>query len=348
MSKSVQRPRPTIVDVAREAGVSTATVSNALNSRRYVDARTKVRVAEAVARLGYTPNVHARRLRSTGIGTIGLFSSMPFAVSGRASRLGFLMEIAAAAAVKALERGYALLLIPPPGAGMPPVSDLAIDAAVIVEPSDDDAYVTQLRERGLPLVTIGRSSHRPEQAPYVDLHLRETTSIILEHLWSAGSRRTALITGSSSRAAYTEAQRSYSRFVRKTDQVPIVELVDEQGGEEAAYVSTMELLRSYPDIDGVYASVDTFAAGASRAIADLGRKIPSDVRIATRYDGFRARTNRPPLTAVDLHLGDAASASIELVIALMESGGRSETYRRAPRPTLVVRGSTVADDPSSR
>jgi DNA-binding LacI/PurR family transcriptional regulator len=345
MSKSVHRPRPTIVDVARDAGVSTATVSNALNSRRYVDARTKVRVSEAATRLGYTPNVHARRLRSSGIGTIGLFSSMPFAVSGRASRLGFLMEIAAAAAVKALERGYALLLIPPPGEGMPPPSDLAIDAAVIVEPSDDDPYVAQLRARGLPLVTIGRSKHHLEQLPYVDMRLGESARIILEHIRSAGSQRIALITGSSPRPAYLEAQRAYSAFARKNGHAPIVELVDERGGEEAAYEAALRLFLNHPEIDGIYASVDTFATGTTRAIADLGREIPSEVRIATRYDGFRARTNQPPLTAVDLHLGDVASASIDLVIALMESGSRTGTHIRAPRPTLVVRGSTVADEP---
>ncbi len=322
--------------------MSIATVSNALNSRRYVDAQTKVRVAEAATRLGYTPNVHARRMRSTGIGTIGLFSSMPFAVAGRTSRLGFLMEIAAAAAVKALERGYALLLIPPPSDGMPPLGDLAIDAAVIVEPTEDDAYVAQLRTRGLPLVTIGRSKQRLDDVPHVDLRLGETARLILEHLRGAGSRRTALITGSSRRAAYLDAQRAYAAFAKRTGQVPIVELVDEREGEEAAYTTTIALLRKHPEIDGIYASVDTFASGATRAIVDLGRAIPADVRIATRYDGFRARTSQPPMTAVDLHLADVAAASIDLVIALMESGDPGEMRSRAPRPTLVVRGSTVA------
>jgi DNA-binding LacI/PurR family transcriptional regulator len=88
--------------------------------------------------------------------------------------------------------------------------------------------------------------------------------------------------------------------------VPTVELVDERGGEAAAHAATLDLFRKNPDLDGIYASVDTFASGAVRAILEPGRRIPSDVRIAMRYDGFRARTSQPALTAVDLHLGDAA------------------------------------------
>ena len=126
--------RPTIVDVARLASVSAATVSNAINNRRYVDAKTKLRIEAAANQLGYTPNIHARRMRSAGIGTIGLFSSMPYAISGQASRLGFFLEIAATAAVSALEGGYALLLVPATATGIPAFEELPIDGAIVVEP----------------------------------------------------------------------------------------------------------------------------------------------------------------------------------------------------------------------
>src|SRR4051794_40793269 len=68
--------RPTIIDVARLANVSPATVSNALNGRTNVDDTTRERVLTAVQKLGYTPNLRARRLRTGRADTIAIFSSM--------------------------------------------------------------------------------------------------------------------------------------------------------------------------------------------------------------------------------------------------------------------------------
>src|SRR5277367_969704 len=71
-----QAAKPTIIDVARLASVSPATVSNALNGRPNVDAKTRDRVLAAVRKLGYTPNLRARRLRTGRADTIAIFSSM--------------------------------------------------------------------------------------------------------------------------------------------------------------------------------------------------------------------------------------------------------------------------------
>src|SRR2546430_17015759 len=103
-----RRPtRPTIMDVAREAGVSMTTVSHALNGRGFVDPATRERVKETARKLGYRPNLHAQKLRGGGAHTIVLLSSMPFGVAAGPSRLGFLMEVAAGAAAAALSRGVA-------------------------------------------------------------------------------------------------------------------------------------------------------------------------------------------------------------------------------------------------
>src|SRR5690348_9509447 len=105
----VESSRSTIHDVARAAGVSPTTVSHALNGRGQVDARTRERVIQAARELRYRPNRHAQHLRTGGGHTIVLVSSMPFAIAAGASRLGFLMEIAAVAAAAALSRGLALV-----------------------------------------------------------------------------------------------------------------------------------------------------------------------------------------------------------------------------------------------
>jgi len=66
------KSRPKIVDVARAAGVSPATVSNALTENRHVDPLTRERVKAAAKRLGYTPDLRAQRLRTGRANTIAI------------------------------------------------------------------------------------------------------------------------------------------------------------------------------------------------------------------------------------------------------------------------------------
>lgn len=115
-SGSRRRP-PTIADVAQAASVSRTTVSHALNGLGKVDPRTRERIKQVAAELGYRPNLRAQRLRQGHAKAIALASSMPFAVAGGPSRLGFYMEVAAAAAERALLHGYALVLVPPVSSG---------------------------------------------------------------------------------------------------------------------------------------------------------------------------------------------------------------------------------------
>ena len=94
------------------------------------------------------------------------------------------------------------------------------------------------------------------------------------------------------------------------------------------------------DVDAICAMVDAFAVGAVRALSDRGRRVPDDVLVATRYDGLRARTCDPPLTAVDLHLGDAAAQAVELLIASLR-GDTEKTEAAVPAPVLVPRRSSL-------
>src|SRR5919106_4499727 len=105
--------------------------------------------------MGYRPNLRAQRLRTGRSGAIALVSSMPFAVAAGPSRLGFLMEIAAVAAAAALSRNLALCLVPPLDTAQG-LDFLDVDGAIVTEPTVDDALVASFRQRGVPLVTIGR------------------------------------------------------------------------------------------------------------------------------------------------------------------------------------------------
>ncbi|MFF5447759.1 LacI family DNA-binding transcriptional regulator [Streptomyces sp. NPDC012888] len=335
---------PTIADVARTAGVSRTTVSHALNGLGKVDPRTRERIKQVAADLGYRPNLRAQRLRRGQAEAIALASSMPIAVAGGASRLGFYMEIAAAAAESALLHEYALVLVPPvrSGAGL---SSVDVDGAIVVEPDADDAAVADLRARGLPYVALGRPVAPADDAPYVDLRGGPVAELLLRHLHEQGARRPALLIGSGSRHSSVDARAAYERLAAEYGWQPVVATAHEAGGERAGYERCAALLTEHPETDAVCALVDAFAVGAVAAIRDSGRAVPDDVLVATRYDGLRARTCQPPLTAVDLHLDRAASDAVELLLGRLRGEVGTAAVVSPPEPRLVVRASSLRPAP---
>ncbi|OJY07628.1 MAG: LacI family transcriptional regulator [Rhizobiales bacterium 63-22] len=308
--------KPTIVELARAAGVSVTTVSHAFSGRRYVDPETCKRIQAIAREMGYRANPRARRLRTGGAASIALVSSMPFAVAAGPSRLGFLMEIAAAAAMPALSNGLALCIVPPLG---PDVSldALEVDGVVIIEPARDDRLLEFFCSRGLPVVSIGRVPDRDDIA-FVDLQSEKTATIMLDHLASGGGR-IGLITGVERRNSYLETEAAYLRHAAVNGYEPVAVRIDECGGEEAAAEVAADLLRRMPDIAALCVPVDAFATGVLKAAKALNRPVPAGLRIATRYDGLRAKLASPPLTAVNLHLDQIAATAVDLLIAQLQN-----------------------------
>lgn len=331
--------RPTITDVARAAAVSPTTVSHALNNRGYVDPRTREKVRTAAEELGYRPSIRAQRLRAGSAQTVGLVASMPTSIAAGPSKLGFFMEVAASAAETALMHGFAMILVPPLETQLE-LGQFDIDGAVVVEPEENDPATTRLRALGVPVVSLGRQPGAESDIPYIDLHSRGTGDLLLNHLYEQGSRKIALMIGSGQRHSYIDVAAAYSDFVTGHGLEPIVIRLDEQEGEAGGYSAALALLKSHPDVDGICALVDAFAVGVVRGLQESGRKVPDDVRVVTRYNGLRAQTCKPPLTAVNLNLGIAADLAVNLLLE-HRSGDKSRHVVPGPPQELVQRASSV-------
>jgi len=328
--------KPTIADLAKAAGVSPTTVSHAFSGRRYVDPETRKRIEALAETMGYRPNHRARRLRTGGAGSIALVSSMPFAVAAGPSRLGFLMEIAAAAAVAAFSRDIALCLVPPLGP-RDRLDALEVDGAIVVEPERNDPVLDFFSDRGVEVVSIGRAPGR-EDLPFVDLQSGTTARLLLDHLF-AGGGQIGLMTGLQRRNSYLEVEAAYAAFAAEAGFAPLAVRVDERGGEQAAAAAAETLLRENPALSALCVPVDAFAAGALEAARIVGRRVPEDLRLATRYDGMRAKLAKPPLTSVDLHLDQVAAAAVDLLLARL--GQPCPEPSLPPPPSLVLRASSA-------
>ena len=327
--------KPTISDLARAAGVSVTTVSHAFSGRRPVEPETAKRIQALAQQMGYRPNSRARALRSGRTGVIALASSMPFSVAAGPSRLGFLMEIAASAAMSALTRDLALCLIPP-HPSRDGFGSVDFDGVILVEPMRDDPLVAHFEGRGTPIVSIGTVPGRPD-IPAVDLRSLQTAEMLLDHLAAQGSARIAALIGAAPRTSQIEAEAAYLDRANRHGFPLLLVRLDEDQGEVLACREALRLLEQNPGIDGIFAAVDAFATGAVQAAHRLGRAIPGQIRLVTRYDGLRAKLSVPPLTAVDLHLPATAERAVQLLLDRIE--GRFGTARADP-PDLVLRASS--------
>ena len=329
--------RATVVDVARAAGVSPGTVSNAISGKRKVDSETRKRIEAAIAQLGYVPNLAARRMRTGRTNTIALFSSMPIAVAAGSSKLGFLMEVAASAAITALEHNSVLALVPPVEDPVKAFQTISMDGAVIVEPAFDDPVLKELLERGVPTVVIGGPLKRYDCCVNFDYHLM--AELLVDHLFDVGAENFVLVVGEGARQTNIVFRQVYEqRATRAGMPVRIIE-VFETDAETGAQTAVEELIKSGHQFDGVLVPIDAMATGVMSALRDGGLRVPHDVRIATRYDGLRARAEQPALTAVNLHLEEVASQAIRSLVALVETGTVPDT-KAIPAPDLIIRESS--------
>ncbi|SOB93505.1 LacI family DNA-binding transcriptional regulator [Rhodobacter maris] len=329
--------RATVIDVARLAGVSAGTVSNAINGKRRVDPETRSRVDAAISALGYRPNMAARGIRTGRANTIALFSSMATGVAAGPSRLGFLMEIAAAAALAALERNVALVLVPPIPEPEAALRTVPLDGALLVEPARNDPFLPFLAARGIPTVSIGAAYGMV--SAQVDLNYEATADLLIDHLLEMGARDFPLLIGTSARRYFEVFEARYRARAAQIGMVPQVLRIEERLGEAAAAQVMARHLLSRPGLDGVLAPVDALATGAMMALREARRAVPAEVRVVTRYDGLRARSEAPQLTAVDLHLDMVARHAAIALLELIE-GRPVASIVPGPLPQIIVRGSS--------
>lgn len=310
----------TIADVAAAAGVSTGTVSLALNGKGRVSSETRGRVRRVAEELNYRPSVRARRLRGGRTHTVALLTTIPDAVVGGSSGLSFLLELALPLSRQLLERGYSMLLLPP----LPEekqteyLANIDVDGVVVIDPLRDDPLCAELRARGIAVVTVG-------DVPGLDVDGVVSrgfsgADVSLRHLVARGARQILVIVSSEENSVSTSVRR-YVEQCRKGGELPAgVEIIMADApvgdGEGGGYRVARQQLSgpSGERIDAVYAPTDAVAVGVLRAAAELGRGVPGDLLVCTNFNGPRARGSNPPVTALELDLAALAREAAAMVV----------------------------------
>jgi DNA-binding LacI/PurR family transcriptional regulator len=332
-----QRPRrPTIYDVARLAGVSTATVSRALNGTAPIAVPTRAAIDDAIAQLGYRPNPIARSLVTRSTQTIALL--LPDITNP------FYAELVSGIQQLMLDGDQSMLLCTTNGDPEQEARYLRllrakhVDGALVDGLGLPPERIAALLEDGFPVVCLDRDVDSPT-VPLVQVDNRSGARIATEYLLSLGHTRIAHITGAA--AAISDARLAgYRDALSAAGIEPDAALVAAGDfTERSGHAAMRELLESDARFTAVFCANDLSAMGALNAVLSSGRKVPLDLSLIGFDDVRLSPYTSPPLTTIHQPAAEIARHATELLLALIR-GEQPEQMHTLFAPRLVVRGST--------
>jgi DNA-binding LacI/PurR family transcriptional regulator len=337
---------PTLEDVAQVAGVSRATVSRVVNNTRNVDPAIHEVVWRAITETGYVPNRAARSLVTRRTGTVALvvsdaethdddpFLSGFFADPYFGRVVGGLMKV-----LRGRGTQLALQVVGTQEARVRLVGDLRqgqADGSVLLSLHPKDTLPAMLVEAGLPAVQLGRPA-RPTPISYVDLANDAGAALAAEHLIARGCQHIAMISGPADVPSNSDRVAGFRQAMARHG-IAFFPSASGNFTHDTGEQAMRDLLREFPEVDGVFAANDLMAQGALLALFHSGRRVPHDVAVVGFDDSSAATAARPALTTVRQPVEDMAGKAVELLLSRVDD----PTLRPTSvvfTPTLVVRDS---------
>ncbi len=330
---SLPADRPTITDVAREAGVSVSTVSKVVNGRYGIASTTSKRVLDVVEALGYETSMVASSLRRRRSNVIGILVS---------EFESFSVELLKGASSVAGGAGYELLAyagpVPRGGPGgwerrsLSRLAGTLIDGAILVTPT------VLLPSTSIPVVAI--DPHVGQGGPAtIDSDNLGGARSATRHLIALGHRSIAHLRGRSYLASAQLRERGFREALAEAG-VPLEPglVVDGSYLAEPSTVAARALLQRPDRPTAVFAAKHTSALVVQRVAAELGLRVPQDLSVVGFDDLPEAQSSTPPRTTVAQPLQDIGARAIDTLVALLAG---SEVPDRVHLPArLVVRGTT--------
>ncbi|MEO8288696.1 MAG: LacI family DNA-binding transcriptional regulator [Chloroflexota bacterium] len=329
---------PTLVEIAKHAGVSRSTVSRVMNDHPNVDQETRARVLSVAENLNYQPNIAARSLASGRTQIIGL--AIPTGVTTLFTDPYFPLLIQGITSTCNANDHSVMLWLGEPEYERRTIRQILqgglIDGVILASALMDDPILAALQKRQLPFVLIGR--HVPnEPVSYVDVDNLSSSREMVSYLLRLGRERVATITGPRNMIAGVDRLEGYLMALRER-RIPVDPrlIVESDFTEEGGYRSMQRILPFEPD--AIFAASDAMAVGAMRAIRDAGKRIPEDIAVAGFDDIPLASRTDPPLTTVRQPIQRMGSVAVETLIDIINHP-HAQPRRVLLATDLIIRSS---------
>ena len=338
-------PPPTLLHVARAAGVAKSTASLAFSAPQRVRADTRERVLGAARALGYAPNALARSLATGRNGLLALVLSdmlnphsgaTQAAVQARAYERGYLLIVGTSRADPAAEREL-----------LERFAALRVRGVVLVTSGTDASHARALEAMRLELVSLDQ--RLAAGTAHVGLDNADAAERLVEHLVGLGHRRVAHVAGR--RGTWTAERRLdgvRAALARAGLDFPERCLVEGEYDERLSRERCLALLGAPDPPTALVAANNLCALGARQAILDAGLRCPEDVSLAAIDDLPGGTLVVPRLTHVEQPLESMCAAAVDRLVDALEGEVRRDATSVEMRGALVEGGSTAAPPDGAR
>jgi LacI family transcriptional regulator len=326
----------TIKDVAREAGVSVATVSRVYTGADRVSEPTRLRVREVGRRLGYSPHGAARSLITRKTSTLGVllpdlygefFSEVIRGIDQAARHAGYHLLVSSAhedsetfeAALRSM-RGR-------------------VDGLIVMSPGLDAGAALASLPASFPIVLLNSAAHG-DRLDSIGFANYEGALAMVRYLVGLGHRRIAIITGADGNFDAAERVRGYRAALAEAGITPDPAwVIPGDFSESSGYAAALTLLELTPRPGAVFATNDSMAIGALSRLREAGLEIPRDMAVAGFDDIPMARYMNPPLTSVHVDISALGELATRRLLAGIERHDPGRERHVTLPATLMIRES---------
>lgn len=326
----------TIKDVAREAGVSISTVSNALNGIDVLRPETKQHILDIAQKMHYVPNLNGRNLKSQATKVIGLFLT---SIKGP-----YYGELTNSIYQGCKKYGYELNIFIAENADNAMVNILGkrIDGAIILNEHVKKKEVEVLQENGIPVVFIDREMKGTYISSVVFDSYHEG-ELAAKYLLELGNTTFGYVQGVKNNFDNTERLKGFRNILKRAGFTLQEDYIIEGEFErDVAYRAVKEFLESGKVLpEAIFAANDLSAIGTIEALTEEGIKVPGDVSVIGCDDIETARLVSPSITTIRTSFEKQGILAVGYLVGLIrgEEQGRIEVLRGRiiPRESTCIR-----------
>lgn len=325
----------TLKTLAAELGISPAAVSDALHGKGNISAETTRRVRELAAKRHYSPNSIAQSLKGNRTRSLGV-------VIGDSS-LYLMARMIEEIERVAAEMGYAIILcnafsqVEKEKQQIGMLAGKRIDGLLLVASMlTGEEHRGYLDSMGIPYAFLVRA---PEfKASYIVNDNALGARLAVSHLLEGGAKRIGCISLPGRINSGAERLAAWRATLEEAGIHPPEDWVVEADIDIASGYRGMAALTWQAQLDAVFCGCDLIAVGALQYLAEAGRRVPEDLRLAAYDDIELAAYLSVPLTTVRQPIMEIGRLGVELLVERIQRGGAG--FRRVIPPELVVRTSS--------
>ena len=322
----------TIRDVAREAAVSVASVSRALNGHSNIRPQLRRHIEGVASRLGYVPHAGARNLSLARSGAIGVV--LPD-LHGE-----FFSELLRGMDREASTRGLHLMLMVMHGEAERGIAALntmrgRVDGLVVMAPQVSSDDLLAHLPKGMPAVLVNCAPHEVRR-PELRVDNAAGAVALVDHLVASGRRRLVHIAGPAGNIDAEERHRGVREACARAGIA--LRVLPGDFNEASGTRAVATLLDDGWGMDAILAANDMMAIGALMALKRAGIAVPDQVAVAGFDDIPLARLISPSLTTASIDIADFGAASVARLAAVLAGDDDGEVEQRVP--IVIARQST--------